>query len=115
MSKPAQPNNKRQRKDAWPSTDQSKKKWPSGGLLEGLDDAVWCALGHISPREFERDNPQQPQIRQALDLIGMGWVATNTTPYRVAIGGKSGKFKAAQKKHKANNWEPQRPFPSYPL
>ena len=97
----------------WPSEDPSKQKqpWPKG-LLHGLDDAIWCALAHVAPDVYQqKKGPQQATIREALNLIGMGWVATNTTAYRKSMGNPAGKFIAARAILEANGWQP----PAAPL
>ena len=88
----------------WPSEDPTKnsKPWPKG-LLYGLDDAIWAALAHVPRHVFE--SSQQLTIREALKLIGMEWVATNTNPYRIAMGGPTGKHATAKATHEGNNWQ----------
>ena len=97
----------------WPSEDPSKQKqpWPKG-LLHGLDDAIWGALAHVPPALFQsKKGKQQVTIREALNLIGIGWVATNTTSYRTTMGRPEGKYISAAAIHEANGWQP----PAAPL
>ena len=95
----------------WPTEDPTKhtQPWPKG-LLHGLDDAVWTALAHVPRDAFE--SKQQLAIREALKLVGMGWVATNTKPYRMAMGNPAGKYIIAREIHEGNNWKkPAEPLP----
>lgn len=97
----------------WPSEDPSKQKqpWPQG-LLHGLDDAIWEALAHVPTDIYQqKKGQQQATIREALNLIGMGWIATNTTSYRMAMGKPNGKYIAARATYEANGWQP----PAAPL
>ena len=95
----------------WPAEDPTKKTqpWPKG-LLHGLDDVIWAALAHVPRHVFE--SSQQLTIREALKLVGMEWVATNTTPYRLAMGKPAGKYITAKAIHEANGWQkPAEPLP----
>ena len=94
-----------------PTEDPTKhaQPWPRG-LLHGLDDAIWAALAHVPRHVFE--SSQQLTIREALKLIGMEWVATNTTPYRMAMGKPAGKYITAKAIHETNGWQkPAEPLP----
>mmetsp|Transcript_66475 Transcript_66475/g.191903 ORF Transcript_66475/g.191903 Transcript_66475/m.191903 type:complete len:208 (+) Transcript_66475:215-838(+) len=73
----------------WPKWKSSmiKRGFPKGSLLENKEEFVWEALGDISPQVFEKTTKKQLVIREALNRLGLGWVATNTTPFRVAVGG----------------------------
>lgn len=72
---------------------------------------IWAALAHV-PRDVYESNSQQRTIRAALQLIGMEWVATNTTPYRKAMGKPAGKYIVARAIHEANGWHtPTEPLP----
>mmetsp|Transcript_8376 Transcript_8376/g.12545 ORF Transcript_8376/g.12545 Transcript_8376/m.12545 type:complete len:437 (+) Transcript_8376:52-1362(+) len=90
---------------SWPDIDPSEKRCPPTSLLYGLDDEIWRAMGphHVDPTAF--NGRMQLAIRQALDQIGLGWVATNNTSYRVAMGGKNGKFAHAKRIHEQNGWK----------
>jgi len=100
---------KRRWPDACPN-GKRKYKFTKNGLLFGLDGAVWAALAHF-PHDFDRAfdakkpngtwNGKQVVLRKALDLIGMGWVATNTTAYRPIIGHL---FDKAMASHEINEW-----------
>ena len=80
----------------WPAWSEHfiKSGFPASSLLAGTEPAVWDALGRLELKDF--DNSKQVLVRKALDDIGLGWVATNTTPFRIAIGGL---FDAARKYH----------------
>jgi hypothetical protein len=71
----------------WPQWSESfiKKGFPESSLLAGTEPAVWDALGRLELKDF--NNGKQVAVRKALDDIGLGWVATNTTPFRIAVGG----------------------------
>ena len=97
----------------WPSEDPSKlnQPWPQG-LLHGMDDAIWAALARVPLDIYQnKKGQQQGTIREALNLVGMGWVATNTTSYRMAMGKPHGKYISARAIHEANGWQP----PAAPL
>jgi hypothetical protein len=83
----------------WPEWSESfiKSGFPESSLLAGTEPAVWDALGRLELKDF--DNGKQVTLRKALEDIGLGWVATNTTPFRIAIGGL---FDAAEKAHQKN-------------
>ena len=73
------------------------------GLLHNLDQYVWDALAHIDPQLFNTKNKRkQVAIREALNIIGMGWVATNETPYRKAVGAS---FDEAVKIYERDDWK----------
>jgi len=73
------------------------------GLLHNLDQYVWDALAHIDPQLFNTKNKRkQVAIREALNIIGMGWVATNETPYRKAVGAL---FDEAVKIYERDDWK----------
>jgi len=80
----------------WPAWSEHfiKSGFPASSLLAGTEPAVWDALGRLELKDF--DNSKQVLVRKALDDIGLGWVATNTTPFRIEIGGL---FDAARKYH----------------
>ena len=72
---------------SWPpydSCDTSRSSFPSDSLLAGTEPLVWQALGTLAPRleEFSK----QVALRQALRSIRLGWIATNTTPFRIVVG-----------------------------
>jgi len=81
----------------WPRWSENfiKAGFPSSSLLAGTEPAVWDALGRLNLKDF--DNGKQVAVRKALDDIGLGWVATNTTPFRIAVGGL---FDAAKRIHR---------------
>jgi hypothetical protein len=81
----------------WPrwSDDLVKAGFPQSSLLAGTEPAVWNALGRLAPEDF--DDGKQVVLRKALDEIGLGWVATNTTPFRIAVGGL---FDAAERRQR---------------
>ena len=54
-------------------------------LLAGMEPVVWDALGRLSWSDFEGIG-KQVVLRRALRSIGLGWVATNTTPFRIMVG-----------------------------
>ena len=82
---------------SWPRWSENliKSKFPQTSLLAGTEPAVWYALGRLALKDF--DDGKQVVVRKALEDIGLGWVATNTTPFRIAIGGL---FDAAEKVHR---------------
>jgi len=71
----------------WPSWSPNlvNRGFPTGSLLEGTEPAVWSALGRLPSSAFS--GRKQKPIRAALREIGLSWVATNSTPFRVAVGG----------------------------
>lgn len=81
----------------WPEWSDNfiKAGFPKTSLLAGTEPAVWQALGHLTLNDF--DDGKQVVVRKALDAIGLGWVATNTTPFRIAVGGL---FDAAERFHR---------------
>ncbi len=81
----------------WPSwsSDLIKSEFPVSSLLSGTEPTIWNALGRLEHKDF--DNGKQVTVRKALKEIGLGWVATNTTPFRISIGGM---FDAAEKCHR---------------
>jgi len=83
----------------WPRWSESfiKSGFPESSLLAGTEPAVWDALGRLESKDF--DTGKQVAVRKALDDIGLGWVATNTTPFRIAVGGL---FDAAKQRHRDN-------------
>ena len=103
----SQPRNKKTDRleiSPWPTEDPTKhtQPWPKG-LLHGKDDVIFAALAHVPRVAFE--SKQQLAIREALKLVGMGWVATNTKPYRMAMGNPAGKYIIAREIHEGNNWK----------
>jgi hypothetical protein len=90
------------RKRKWPewSQDLIRGGFPESSLLAGTEAAIWDALGGLDLRDF--DDGKQIVVRKALDAIDLGWVATNTTPFRIAIGGL---FDAARKQHQESEEE----------
>jgi hypothetical protein len=88
----------------WPEWSESfiKSGFPESSLLAGTEPVVWEALGRLELKDF--DNGKQVTLRKALEAIGLGWVATNTTPFRIAIGGL---FDAAEKAHRENAQDPE--------
>jgi len=65
------------------------------GLLAGCEAAVWQEMGRLPAEELgvggavpggRKKVAKQPPVRKALHAIGLGWVATNTTPFRIAVG-----------------------------
>ena len=79
------------------------KEFPKGCLLHNLDQYIWDALAHIDPQLFNtKDKRKQVAIREALNVIGMGWVGTNETPYRKAVGAL---FDEAVKIYERNGWD----------
>lgn len=81
----------------WPEWSDSfiKSGFPETSLLAGTEPALWEALGRMELKDF--NNGKQVTLRNALDAIGLGWVATNTTPFRITIGGL---FDAAERAHR---------------
>ncbi|GGX75185.1 2OG-Fe(II) oxygenase [Saccharospirillum salsuginis] len=81
----------------WPEWSDSfiKAGFPKTSLLANTEPAVWQALGRLNLKDFNAG--KQVVVRQALDAIGLGWVATNTTPFRIAVGGL---FDAARDCHR---------------
>jgi hypothetical protein len=82
----------------WPEKDPSKQQLPKNGLLAGKDQLLWDALAHV---QLKFDNKRRLQncqvfVREALEKIGLGWVATNTTAYRRALGGSNKYNKAVE-------------------
>lgn len=69
--------------------------FPESSLLAGTEPAVWAALGRLELRDF--GSPKQIVVRKALEDVGLGWVATNTTPFRIAVGSL---FDAARETHR---------------
>ena len=91
-----------QTQSLWPKNNPSTKQFPEGGLLNNLDQYIWDAIAHIDPQLFNtKGKRKQVAIREALNLIGMGWVATNETPYRKAVGAL---FDEAEKIYERNGW-----------
>ena len=96
---------------SWPKNNPSTKQFPKGGLLHNLDQYVWDALAHIDPqllntkienvRGKRTRTRKQVAIREALNLIGMGWVAINTHSYRPVYGAL---FDEAVKIYERNGW-----------
>ena len=72
---------------SWPPYDpvhQPRSSFPSDSLLAGTEPLIWQALGTLAP-QLEAFS-KQVAIRQALRSIRLGWIATNTTPFRIAVG-----------------------------
>ena len=71
----------------WPewSSTFSHRSFPKMSLLAGMEPVVWDALGRLSWSDFEGVG-KQVVLRRALRSIGLGWVATNTTPFRIMVG-----------------------------
>jgi len=68
----------------WPRRPTGKgKEFPESSLLAGYEDAIWRALAHVDPKEFDRKKGMQMPIREALGKIGLGWVASNSVPVRM--------------------------------
>jgi len=82
--------------------------FPEGGLLHNLDQYIWDALAHIDPQLFNtkiengKRKRKQVAIREALNILGMGWIATNETPYRKAVGAL---FDEAVKIYERDDWK----------
>ncbi|GFH56182.1 hypothetical protein CTEN210_12658 [Chaetoceros tenuissimus] len=96
---------------SWPPTDPSAKPLPLDGLLAGLDELLWSAMAHIDPQTSKHQQKKcQVFSREALNLIGMGWVATNTHPYRTALG-KGNKYALAMEFFERNKWNPPASLP----
>ena len=85
---------------AWPEWSETliNSGFPETSLLAGTEPAVWDALGCLTLNDFA--NGKQVTLRKALEDIGLGWVATNTTPFRIAVGGL---FDAAEAMHRKNS------------
>jgi predicted 2-oxoglutarate/Fe(II)-dependent dioxygenase YbiX len=85
-------------------------KFSDSSILAGYEDAIWRALAHVDPREFDRekdnvtgrDKGQQIPIRAALRSIGLGWVASNNVAVRKVCFAL---FRAAKAAHERNNWK----------
>ena len=72
---------KRQRKrDPW-----GNKGFPADSLLAGMEPLVYNELLSLSPDTI-KSYSKQMAIRQALRRLNLGWVATNTTFFRKAVG-----------------------------
>ena len=82
----------------WPPYTSLPRGFPSHSLLVGTEALVWQSLGavlgsdktsHVTPTlaltKLE-SSAKQVALRQALRRIGLGWVATNTTPFRILAG-----------------------------
>jgi len=84
--------------------------FPEGGLLHNLDQYVWDALVHIDPQLFNtKGKRKQVAIREALNRINTGWVGTNETPYRKAVGALFDEVV----KFESNRWNvPTSPLPT---
>ena len=88
------------REDDWPgcypegrNNNKKHPKFPPSSILAGYEDAIWRALAHVNPKEFDRekysngnDKGKQIPVREALEKIGLGWVATNSQSLRPVIG-----------------------------
>ncbi len=81
----------------WPEWSDTfiKSGFPEHSLLAGTEPVVWAALGRLELEDF--NSPKQVTLRKALEDVGLGWVATNTTPFRIAVGGL---FDAARETHR---------------
>jgi hypothetical protein len=94
----------------WPET-YTGKLFPSTHLLGNTDDLIWNALAHVDPSLFNKKGKEEQDValRVALSIIGVGWVATNPTPSRIA---RSGFYKAAKDFYMKNGWRaPKGPLP----
>ena len=82
----------------WPPYTSLPRGFPSHYLLVGTEALVWRSMGavlgsdktsHVTPTlaltKLE-SLAKQVALRQALRRIGLGWVATNTTPFRILAG-----------------------------
>ena len=69
---------------SWPPWEPLKRGFPKNSLLTNMEPLVWRALGTLSS-ELEAYS-KQIALREALRKLGLGWIATNTTPYRIAVG-----------------------------
>lgn len=57
------------------------------GLLSGTEAAIWAAMSAVGHEQLVAPRPgKQAAVRAALKAAGLGWVATNTIPYRIAVG-----------------------------
>ena len=100
-----------QTQSLWPKNNPSTKQFPEGGLLNNLDQYIWDALAHIDPQLFNTPienrrgkltrTRKQVAIREALNFIGMGWVAINGQTYRPVYGAL---FDEAVKIYERNVW-----------
>ncbi len=94
--------------DDWPHCCPKEIKFLDSSILAGYEDAIWRALAHVDPREFDREKDKQIPIRAALCSIGLGWVATNNVPVRMKCYAL---FDVAKTAHKRNNWKQPRKRP----
>lgn len=85
----------------WPdfTPDLVKRPFPKGSLLEGTEAALWQSLGRMPAARFETNRGKQLVLRQALADLGLDWVATNTTPFRMAVGNLFDAAAAQQHRH----------------
>uniref|UniRef100_A0A7S3P457 Fe2OG dioxygenase domain-containing protein n=1 Tax=Amphora coffeiformis TaxID=265554 RepID=A0A7S3P457_9STRA len=73
---------------SWPPYDpvaQPRSHFPSDSLLAGTEPLIWQALGTTLAPQLQAYS-KQVAIRQALRSIRLGWIATNTTPFRIVVG-----------------------------
>ena len=82
---------------SWPKNNPcTNKQFPVGGLLHNLDQYIWNALAHVDPQLIEeisntgkggkqKVKGKQRAIREALNKIGIGWVAINTNPLSTRV------------------------------
>ena len=72
------------------SKDLIKYQFKRDSLLEGLEPDLWKILGQAEFQSYfvpkRKTKAKQVAIRHALSQLGCGWIATNTTPFRQAIG-----------------------------
>lgn len=86
----------------WPdfTPELLKRAFPKGSLLEGTEAALWQSLGQMPASHFETAKGKQLVVRRALRDLGLEWVATNTTPFRITVGNL---FDAAAAHHRSNS------------
>mmetsp|Transcript_23193 Transcript_23193/g.55494 ORF Transcript_23193/g.55494 Transcript_23193/m.55494 type:complete len:314 (+) Transcript_23193:174-1115(+) len=56
------------------------------GLLYGYEELIWNALLSLPKNTLLQNDGKQLKLREALEKLNLGWIATNTTPYRVRLG-----------------------------
>lgn len=90
---------------SWPPYVPLVRSFQENSLLAGTEPLVWRALGNVKGLE---SLSKQLAIREALRELKLGWVATNTTPFRIVVGKLYDHALAVKReqKHSLENKEP---------
>lgn len=95
----------------WPEQYTGERRFPNNHILWKSEPLIWSALAHASPELFKKeDKEKQIALRAALNRLGLGWVGTNNTQLRMAVGAL---YDEARSCYLQNSWRtPKAPLPS---